>query len=272
VLSLVVTFWFGAGHALSPGHGKTIVGAYLVGSRGTAWHALILGLTVTATHTAGVFALGFVTLYLSRYILPDQLYPWLGFVSGLTVALMGVTLFVRRWRALRAARPAAVSPYRAAAHPAPPRHAHAHSSGAAPVHRHGPFGRAHSHAPVSRADGEGVRARDLLALGISGGILPCPSALVVLLSAIAFHRIGFGLLLIVAFSFGLAGTLTGVGLLMVYGGRLITRVRGRSGSSLLPRALRAAPVLSALAVAGLGSLIAVGAVSPGLLPAFLTSL
>jgi hypothetical protein len=96
LLSLVLAFWFGAGHALSPGHGKTMVAAYLVGSRGTALHALILGLTVTVTHTAGVFAVGLVTLSLSQYILPDQLYPWLGFISGMLVALMGGILFVRR--------------------------------------------------------------------------------------------------------------------------------------------------------------------------------
>jgi ABC-type nickel/cobalt efflux system permease component RcnA len=121
-----------------------------------------------------------------------------------------------------------------------------------------------------------VRARDLLALGISGGILPCPSALVVLLSAIAFHRIGFGLLLIVAFSFGLATTLTSVGMFMVYGGRVMARLGARVGSggavSRLVGAVRVLPVFSAAVVGALGSMIAVAALNPGALPAFLSQL
>ena len=85
----------GALHALEPGHGKTIVAAYLVGSRGTARHAVLLGLVVTAAHTAGVYLLGAVTLYASRYIVPDQLYPWLGAISGLSIAGLGVFIFLR---------------------------------------------------------------------------------------------------------------------------------------------------------------------------------
>ncbi len=89
VLSLLVAMGFGALHALEPGHGKTLVAAYLVGERGTAWHALLLGLTVTASHTIGVFALGAVALFASHYIVPEQLYPWLNLVSGLLIAGMG---------------------------------------------------------------------------------------------------------------------------------------------------------------------------------------
>src|SRR6202007_1123286 len=102
-----VTLWFlitaafialglGALHALEPGHGKTIVAAYLVGSRGTAWHAVLLGLIVTASHTAGVFALGAITLYASRYIVPEQLYPWLTAFSGITIAALGCYMLMRR--------------------------------------------------------------------------------------------------------------------------------------------------------------------------------
>lgn len=100
LFSLVVAFGFGAFHALSPGHGKTIVAAYLVGSRGTAGHALLLGIIVTLTHTIGVFALGLVTLYASRYILPEKLYPWLGFVSGLMIVVIGIALFFKRFSSL----------------------------------------------------------------------------------------------------------------------------------------------------------------------------
>jgi nickel/cobalt exporter len=292
LLSLVAAFWFGAGHALSPGHGKTMVAAYLVGSRGTPWHAALLGLTVTATHTAGVFALGLVTLYLSHYILPDQLYPMLGFISGALVALMGVTLFVRRFRALRAAgRTRREEAARVMTYQRPPKReqrrvafldratlaAQGSSAGQAPVtHRHGPLGKPHSHGLPTAASGEGISLRNLLALGISGGILPCPSALVVLLSAVAFHRVVFGMVLIVAFSFGLATVLTAIGIAVVYSGKFVGRLRsqGRAGR-LVPVALRAArvlPVFSALAVASLGMLIAVGALGPGLLPGFLTKL
>src|SRR5262249_12473600 len=94
--ALLVAMGLGAAHALSPGHGKTIVGAYLVGSRGTAAHAALLGAVVPLTHTVGVFVLGGVALFASRYILPERLYPWLGFGSGVLVAVIGAALFHER--------------------------------------------------------------------------------------------------------------------------------------------------------------------------------
>ena len=97
VFAALLAAALGAFHALEPGHGKTVVAAYLVGSRGTARHALILGLIVTASHTAGVYLLGGVTLYASRYIVPERLYPWLGAVSGLIIAVLGIALFLRRY-------------------------------------------------------------------------------------------------------------------------------------------------------------------------------
>ncbi len=100
ITAAFIALGLGALHALEPGHGKTIVAAYLVGSRGTARHALLLGLIVTASHTAGVFALGAITLYASRYIVPEQLYPWLGVFSGLTIAGLGGYMFLRRWSGL----------------------------------------------------------------------------------------------------------------------------------------------------------------------------
>ena len=107
--SLLIAFGLGALHAFSPGHGKTVVAAYIVGSRATAWHAALLGLTVTATHTVGVFALGAVTLWLSQYIVPDRLYPWLGALSGLGIVVIGLSLAAHRLAALR--RPRAVHAY-----------------------------------------------------------------------------------------------------------------------------------------------------------------
>src|SRR5205085_604004 len=187
-------FW-GAAHALSPGHGKTIVTAYLVGSRGTPLHAALLGLIVTATHTVGVFALGLVTLSLSQFVVPDRLYPWLNLVSGLLVVSVGAAVFWSRIRHRLACTHA-----RARAH----HHDHGHHHGHG--HRHGDLG-----------------WRSLVGVGISGGLLPCPSALVVLLAAISLHRVAFGLLLIVAFSAGLALSITGVGLAAVVAKRLFAR-------------------------------------------------
>jgi ABC-type nickel/cobalt efflux system permease component RcnA len=219
----------GAMHALEPGHGKTLVAAYLVGSRGTAKHAVLLGIVVTAAHTAGVFALGIITLYASRYIVPEQLYPWLGAISGISVSVVGVLVFLR------------------------------HLTGETGDHSHAP-GEEHSHWFSSRPGIEptkqegSVSIRQLLTLGISGGIIPCPAALVVLLSAFSLHRIGFGLFLITAFSVGLAAVLVTVGLLMVYTKRFVSTYV-RTGGSLV----RYLPLLSSGVMVVLGVGIAISA-------------
>ena len=234
LLAIAIAMFWGAVHALSPGHGKSIVAAYLVGSRGTARHAAFLGMTVTVTHTASIFVLGIVTLYLSHYILPETLYPWLSVISGLVVVAMGGSILVRRARRLRTA-----SHHHHHDHDHSREHDHDHEH----HHHHGPGG--HTHAPPG-ADGGGITARSMLALGVSGGILPCPSALVVMLGAIAVHRVAFGLLLVVAFSIGLAATLTSVGLLVVYARRFVDRVPS-SG-----RVVQAAPMFSAAVITVLG--------------------
>lgn len=218
--ALLLAAGLGAAHALTPGHGKTIVGAYLVGSRGTIKHALFLGLTTTVTHTAGVFGLGLLVLFASRTILPERLYPWLGVASGLLVVLIGVSLCRQRLLAR-----------------------HDNEVDEAGYHTH--FGVRHKHTVAQNQ----VGWRNLLALGVSGGLLPCPSALILLLSAIAWQQVGFGLVLIVAFSAGLASVLTGIGLMLVYAGRLFARLPLGHG-----RVTRLLPVASALfiTVAGLG--------------------
>jgi nickel/cobalt exporter len=200
--SLALAVFWGAAHALSPGHGKTIVSAYLVGSRGTPWHAALLGLITTATHTAGVFALGGVTLLLSQWIVPDRLYPWLDVSAGLMVVGVGAAVLYGRAR-------------HALAH----RHGHHHDH----HHEHG-------------------ERRSLVAVGISGGLLPCPSALVVLLAAISLHRVAYGMLLVVAFSLGLALAITGVGLVALFAKRAFGRFDGRG------RALAVLPAISALVI------------------------
>ena len=210
--SLAAALFWGAAHALSPGHGKTIVTAYLVGRRGTPAHAALLGLIVTATHTAGVFALGIVTLGLSEFIVPDRLYPWLNLASGLLVVGIGASVLYARLRHRRA-------------------HAHSHDH-----HSHG-----HHHDPEP-----GQSLRSLVAVGISGGLLPCPSALVVLLAAISLHRVAFGLVLIVAFSAGLALTVTAVGLAAVLARSVFARV------SFDGRLVRLLPAASALVILAAG--------------------
>ncbi|MCA1613264.1 MAG: hypothetical protein LC800_03715 [Acidobacteria bacterium] len=248
LLGLFVAAGLGAIHAFSPGHGKTVVGAYLVGSRGTAKHAAFLGLTVTVTHTAGVFALGLVTLFAAQYVVPERLFPVLGFASGAIVLVIGLSLFAKRLRAALGLAP------HAHAHADDHQHhehdhahdgAHAHDA-AGLVHSHG--GREHSHLPPG-ADGAPVTWRNLLALGVAGGLLPCPSALVVLLAAIAAGRVAYGLALVVAFSVGLAATLTAVGLAFVYAARFVKRPSADSW------ALKALPIASALVIAGLGAAI-----------------
>ena len=276
LVGLVVAFVLGAGHALSPGHGKTVVAAYLVGSRGTALHAALLGLTVTASHTFGVFLLGLVVLYASDYILPEALYPWLSFGSGVLVAVVGAGLFMQRWRAWRRQHRHTIQTNvdhhhhghghghghthehanehnHIHSHEHEHEHHHEHIDPTKP-HRHGLFGRPHTHVPVT-ADGQKVTMGSLLALGITGGILPCPSALVVLLVAVASHRVALGLLLIVAFSLGLASVLTGIGLLMVYSRNLFGRINLNRG--LMARL----PMASALGVCALGVFIAVQAIN-----------
>ncbi|MGN6756319.1 MAG: nickel/cobalt transporter [Thermomicrobiales bacterium] len=252
LVSLLLALVWGAAHALTPGHGKTVVAAYLIGSRGTARHAAFLGLTVTVTHTIGVFALGAVTLWLARFLLPETLYPWLNVTSGgLIVVIAGVLVYQRLRGAGHTHGHDHNHTHAHHHHDHPHDHHHEHPATSAPpagtaiTYTHS--GTTHTHLPPG-VDGGGITWRSLLALGVSGGLIPCPSALVLLLGAIALGRIGFGLLLVVSFSLGLAVVLTAIGLLMVYARRLFDRF---SFEARVPRLL---PVTGALAMmlAGLG--------------------
>ena len=215
LISLALAFFWGTAHALSPGHGKAIVTAYLVGQRGKPRHAAALGLIVTATHTIGVFTLGFVTLALSQFIVPEELYPWIGLVSGLLVIGVGASVLLGRVR-----------------------HRHAHGHG----HHH----HHHDHGELGW--------RSLTAVGISGGLLPCPSALVVLLAAISLHRIALGLGLIVAFSAGLALSITGIGLTAILAKRTFRRFE------LQGRLIGLLPAISALVIVIAGAAMTVRAI------------
>jgi nickel/cobalt exporter len=209
ILLLLAAFGWGAVHALSPGHGKAMVAAYLVGTRGTARHAAALGATVTVTHTAGVLLLGVVALTLSAFVLPEQLYPWLNLASGLLVVIVGAAVLRSRARRARA-------------------HHHHHD---------------HHHHP------EDLSAKGILAMGASAGLIPCPSALVVLLGAVAQHELALGLVMIVAFSLGLATTLTLLGIAVVRATKL--PMPGKVAAVL--------PTISAIVIVGVGLMLTVQA-------------
>jgi ABC-type nickel/cobalt efflux system permease component RcnA len=278
LLALAISFVWGAAHAMTPGHGKTIVGAYLVGSRGTIKHAVYLGLTTTITHTLGVFAIGLVTLFAAQYILPETLFPWLSLLSGLFVVGIGGNLFASRFKSsgigarfnrfkpVQPHSPLAFSsmqiePFTAShnhafVHVSPHHPSRSHSGGGSHEHDHDHHhhdGHAHQHGKAghSHMPPEALTWRSLLALGVSGGLIPCPSALVVLLGAIALNKIGFGLLLVLAFSLGLAGALTAIGIAFIYAGRLFKRFPA-SG-----RVVNILPVFSALFISliGLGMVV-----------------
>jgi len=232
LLGLAVAFGLGSIHALSPGHGKTIVAAYLVGSRGTVKHALFLGGMVTFTHTISVFFLGLTTLFLSQYVLPEKIIPVLGAISGISIVWIGGMLLYQRARRLRGHD----HPHGHDHH-----HHHDHDHGHEHAHSHGPH--AHSHVP----EGE-ITMGSLIALGASGGLVPCPSALVLLLSSIALGRVGLGLLLLVSFSAGLAIVLMAIGVAVLYAKNLLPD----SQKTARHPAFRLIPVLSAAMIVCIG--------------------
>jgi len=198
--AIALAFVLGAAHALTPGHGKTIVAAYLVGSRGTLKHAAFLGAMVTFTHTVSVFLLGLATMFLFQYVVPEKVTRVLGAISGLSIVAIGGWMLYRRLRATTHTH----SHHHDHHHHHDRDHPHDHD------HAHG-----HTHMP------DEVTWAGLVALGASGGLVPCESALVLLLSAIALRRVGLGLLLLVAFSLGLALVLMGIGVVVIYAKNLL---------------------------------------------------
>lgn len=260
LFGLLVAFGLGAAHAMSPGHGKTVVGAYLVGSKGTPKHAVFLGLTVTITHTLGVFALGLITLFASNYILPERLMPFMAFVSGLLVFFIGISLFKDRLFTLLGWKAKVHDHHQhehGHEHGHEHEHEHGHEHGHAREDTHSHDGLTHTHggSTHSHAVPDEITWRNLLALGISGGLLPCPSALVLMLAAISAGKIAYGLVLTLAFSFGLAATLTIVGLIFL-------NIRNLFGKTALSnsRAFQILPVLSAFVIAFVGAVICYNAI------------
>jgi nickel/cobalt transporter (NicO) family protein len=239
LLALALAVVLGAAHALAPGHGKTVMAAYLVGLRGSLRQAATIGATVTVTHTAGVLLLGLV-LSASLAVASERVYPWLGLASGLLLAGVGLTLAAR-----------ALTSHR---------HPHAHPAGHG-GHSHDHSGHGHPHDGHGRGPGGGwggrpLGRRGLVALGLAGGLVPSPSAVVVLLGGIALGHAWFGVALVLAYGLGMAAMLTGVGLLLAH---LRTRVDRRlaiPAASLLARAGRLLPVATASVIVVVGLALA----------------
>ena len=265
LLALGAAALLGALHALTPGHAKTLMAAYLVGSGGTVRNAVTLGAVVTFTHTASVVIIGLVALLASQFLVPGVLVPVLEAVSGLLVLALGLRLLRLRWPRHPGATAVAARelvPTGAAAHDHGPHHpGHdldaRHESPLQPgaVHQHG--GHEHSHALPAG----GVTVRSLVAMGVSGGLVPCPEALGVMVLAVGINRTVLGLGLIVSFSLGLAAVLIGLGVLLVRSRTLLARL------DRLPAAwTRLLPLVSAAIVTVLGASLVLRAVGPDVLP------
>ncbi|MDI6788910.1 MAG: sulfite exporter TauE/SafE family protein, partial [Planctomycetota bacterium] len=235
IIALLLSFLYGAGHALTPGHGKTLVAAYLVGSRGTVLQAILLGLVVTATHLATVIIAGLLALVGSHYINQTAFSCYLGIASGLIIIIMGIYLFRSRLT-----RPALSEKERE-------EHHHHHPD----VHR---GEHSHSAPPLPAGDMEKVSLKHLLILGMSGGLVPCPTAIVVLLMAITLKKTLWGLFLILAFSLGLASVLIVIGVLMVTGLSFI-KPTPYGTSSRTAKLIRALSIISSVVIILVGKAI-----------------
>ena len=286
----------GALHALTPGHGKAMVAAYLIGSRGRVRDAVLLGGVVTITHTVGVMILGLVLLLVSNFTVPRALTPALELVSGLLVLVLGIYLLIRRWNETRAAsgesqahlasdmpeakthlqgslgsggvstlalasatsslpvRPVAGDPYsshtfsRSVEDRTYQAHGHSHEDG---IHGHS-HSHGHSHGHVHSVKPEGLRS--LVSLGVSGGLVPCPDALAILLLAASVSQFALGLGLVVAFSLGLAGVLIAIGVALVKMKGIMERTNNLHLVT-NPVWTRWVPILSAAVVVSIGALI-----------------
>lgn len=257
IIALIVSAFLGGLHAITPGHGKTIVAAYLVGTEGRVIDAVFLGIIVTITHTLSVIILGLIVLYASQYILPQDLFPYIGISSGLLIIIVGGWLLVRNIR-----------------HGYVDEHEHSHQHNILGLHHHHESETHHNHHEDDINDHHhdddkeihqpkeksGVTFWSMVSLGISGGIIPCPDAIVVLLIAVALNRIAFGLLIIMAFSIGLAAVLIIIGIMIVLAKSFLDKSTG------VNRWTRALPIASAAVVIILGFVITIKAlVSNGII-------
>jgi nickel/cobalt exporter len=266
--ALLLAIGLGALHALEPGHGKTLLAVSLVGARATAPQALILASALTVAHTIGVLALGAIVLFATRWIVPETIYPWITLASGILVAVLGARALATE---LRRRRPLAHAHVHAHDHAHPHTHDHAHGLGME-EHDHALLDdEAHARAHVISGNAP-LTFRTAVMAAASGNLAPCPAALVVLLAAISLHRIAMGMTLIVAFSIGLAATLTLLGVAVVRGAAWL------SGRPQFATLTRYAPFASAGAIALVGAamvgegLVAQGVAAPAPVLAALTFL
>jgi len=292
LIAIIMAMIYGGLHALTPGHGKTLVAAYLIGTQGRIADAVILGIVTTFTHTFSVIILGLITLFASKYILPQQLLPFLQLFSGLLIVGIGTWLMVKRIKSptgfeTHGGKHAHTGPdgkkyyhsheharHDTDRHKHPHNHnhdlnhhvhehshdSHHHISEQTYFHHHDdtpshPHSHDHNHAHTYHNDEtreSGVETErkktslaTLISIGFSGGMVPCPDALILLLLAIAINRITFGLLILVAFSFGLAFVLITIGIFIVTAQPFLERF---SGSNIL----RVLPALSCTIIIGIG--------------------
>ena len=277
LLSIATAIALGAGHALTPGHGKTLMAAYLVGSRGRPVHAVGLGLSVAVSHTLGIFVLALVIIGAEGVLAPETIARTTPTIAAVTIVAMGgwmvATEIRRRLRSRRTADSSAAGrvaatldhdhdhhhgsgdhePVGAASDHHDHEHSHAPTSNPTGMHSHG--GAAHSHLPPG---GAGLSWRSLFVLGLAGGLIPSTSALLVLLASIASGRAAYGLLLVAAFGVGMAAVMTGVGVAMVLARGRLARLPGRSP---LGRLAAQAPLLASAFVLGLGVVLTYSAVA-----------
>lgn len=267
IAGMLIAVALGALHALTPGHGKTMVAAYLVGGRGRVRDAVVLGGAVTLTHTGSVILLGVITLLFAHFILPERVIPWLEMVSGVGILVLGGALLVRRLRALPprrariASQPALVlagidtaGTTKGNGNDASGWHSH-HDDGIEHTHS---FPGAHTHThgtdSINNIGNERLSFRSLVLMGMSGGLVPCPDALAILLVAVAVGRVLLGLAVILCFSLGLAAVLIGLGILIASTRALERGPLRRASNS---RRARYIPAISAAIVVLIGA-IAVG--------------
>ena len=242
LVALALAFGTGALHALGPGHGKTIMAVYLVGAQGKVRHALAIGAAVSLMHTLSVVALGLITLFASSLFPPEAVYPWLAFSSGAIVLALGLWLLRLRIAGRRRRLHGAHEHDHVYAHEHDHGHEHhdEHTHGRQP-HTHG--GTTHTHALPE--DASPLSWKGLGAIALSGGLLPSPTALIVLLGAISLHRVAYGLVLVAAFSVGLASALSLIGIAVLRARSFAARRFGRAFGT-------AAPLLSAVAISTVG--------------------
>jgi ABC-type nickel/cobalt efflux system permease component RcnA len=293
ILYLLFAIIIGAFHSLSPGHGKALIGAYIIGTKGTVADAVTLGIVTAASHTISVLILGVILLIAFNSVVPDNIASYLNIISGIIIVIIGMYLLRRRFREMRGTIHTHAHHTHSHNNHDHSHHTHDHQTHSHHDHDHDHSYHAHDHSHAhdnhehqhdhhhnhthdhshSHDDHEhshdhhhhdhthghdhqhitmeSIQKNSLwtnVMMGISGGMVPCPTALVVLFLAISLKKLALGLVLIVFFSFGLAATLTALGILFAKGSKLIDRYDNN-------RIVARLPVISAGIIVVLGAVI-----------------